>query len=97
MKKVLIGLGIVTVILGITNPSVESHKQAVIKTIAPDIKDEIKKNPFMALASKMMESMIDRDNYILFSLTKISAMGESKIVGYGVLGNVYISDKIKAK
>ena len=39
--------------------------------------------------------MVIKDNYIIFSLTKISAFGESKIVGYGILGNVYISDDLK--
>ena len=101
MKKLLIGLGIIIAILGITNPSAEDHKQAVTKVIVSDMKIELQGNPFAAfgvlLATKMIDGMVNRDNYIIFSLTKVSAFGESKIVGYGVLGNVYISDDLKEK
>ena len=36
-----------------------------------------------------------RDNYILFSITKISWKGESRNIGYGLFGNVFLSEKVK--
>jgi len=99
MKKVLIGLGTIIAILGITNPSVEDHKQKVTKIMVSEMKNDLQDNPFasfgLLLVTKMIDGIVTRDNYIIFSLTKISAFGESKIVGYGILGNVYISDDLE--
>mgnify|MGYP003605125588 CR=1 FL=1 len=42
---------------------------------------------------KMIENIVTSDNYVLFSLTKVSWEGKSKIIGYGLFGNVFISDE----
>jgi hypothetical protein len=36
----------------------------------------------------LVDNLVSSENYILFSLTQISIAGESKIIGYGFLGNV---------
>ena len=47
-----------------------------------------------ALLDRMIETMVSTDNYVLFSTTKITWEGKSKLIGIGVFGNVFISDKI---
>jgi hypothetical protein len=47
-----------------------------------------------ALLDRMIETMVSTDNYVLFSTTKITFEGKSKLIGIGVFGNVFISDKI---
>lgn len=43
---------------------------------------------------KMTDGFISRENYYLFSLTKAEFNGEENIIGLGIIGNVYLSDKI---
>jgi len=47
-----------------------------------------------ALLDRMIETMVSTDNYVLFSTTKITWEGKSKLIGFGAFGNVFISDKI---
>jgi hypothetical protein len=47
-----------------------------------------------ALLDRMIETMVSTDNYVLFSTTKITWEGKSKLIGIGAFGNVFISDKI---
>lgn len=47
-----------------------------------------------AVIDKMADGFISRDNYFLFSITKADYKGENKIIGLGLLGNVFISDEI---
>lgn len=43
---------------------------------------------------KMIENLVTSDNYVLFSITKISFEGKSKMIGYGLFGNVFISSEV---
>jgi hypothetical protein len=47
-----------------------------------------------AILDRMIESMVSSDNYVLFSTTKATWEGKTKIIGVGVFGNVFISDEI---
>jgi hypothetical protein len=47
-----------------------------------------------SLVDKVIDNSITCDSYILFSITKITWKGESRAIGYGVLGNVFLSSKI---
>lgn len=47
-----------------------------------------------AFIDKIMEESIRRENYFLFSLTKSEFGGQEKIIGLGVLGNIFLSDKM---
>ncbi|MBK8442421.1 MAG: hypothetical protein IPL35_02955 [Sphingobacteriales bacterium] len=38
----------------------------------------------------MIDNSVSTDNYILFSTTKYSLEGETKVVGIGAFGNVFI-------
>lgn len=45
----------------------------------------------------IIDNLVSTDNYILFSLTKITWDGNSKVVGMGVFGNVFISSQLDKK
>lgn len=48
-----------------------------------------------SLIDKVIDGYIDSENFYLFSLTKINVGGDNKTIGLGVLGKVFISDKLK--
>jgi len=52
----------------------------------------------MILAKSMINMIIDNSisssNYLLFSTTNVTWEGQTKIVGIGILGNVFLSSKI---
>ena len=41
------------------------------------------------------EKAVTRDNYLLFSLTKITFGDKAKIIGFGMLGNVWIFNNVE--
>ncbi|MHC0447519.1 DUF4359 domain-containing protein [Flavobacterium sp. 3-218] len=51
-----------------------------------------------ALAKSMINMMVDNlissSNYILFSTTNVTVEGKTKTIGFGILGNVFLSGKI---
>ncbi len=47
-----------------------------------------------AIIDKMVENMVYTDNYVILSTTKIRWEGESKVIGIGVFGNVFLSDQL---
>lgn len=47
-----------------------------------------------AFIDRIVESAVTSDNYVLFSTTKITWKGESKTIGFGLFGNVFISSQI---
>jgi predicted lysophospholipase L1 biosynthesis ABC-type transport system permease subunit len=47
-----------------------------------------------SVVSGLVENVVSSDNYVLFSTTKMTWEGESKVVGVGAFGNVFISNKI---
>lgn len=44
---------------------------------------------------KLTDGIVSRENYLLFSLTNANYKGEEKTIGFGILGNVFLSDKIE--
>jgi len=87
-----------------TNPSLEKHKSAVKTEVSSLMQKEMAKsedseatgfeNLGMAFGSIMLNSMIDNavsvNDFLLFSTTKISYKGDSRIVGLGMFGNVFL-------
>lgn len=47
------------------------------------------------LVDGLVPKFISRKNYLLFSLTSLSYDGKDQIIGIGILGNVFISDKVE--
>lgn len=107
MKKsniILIVFATIILIAVLTNPSSEEHKQAVKSVVNHVVENSISENGSdmeklgilfgSSLAEKLIENSVTRDNYILFSITKIKWQGESKNIGYGLFGNVFLSEKV---
>jgi hypothetical protein len=46
------------------------------------------------VVNKVVEQMVERKNFLLFSLTTFEYDGKEKIIGVGLLGNVFISKEI---
>lgn len=47
-----------------------------------------------ALVGYAVDNLVSTDNYVVFSVTKVSWEGESKIIGVGAFGNVFLSKKV---
>jgi len=47
-----------------------------------------------AIIDPIVNSLISTDNYIVFSTTKITWDGKTKVIGIGAFGNVFITKKI---
>ncbi|MBL0738056.1 DUF4359 domain-containing protein [Flavobacterium sp. GN10] len=51
-----------------------------------------------ALAQSMVNILVDNivssSNYIVFSTTNVTIEGKNKTIGFGILGNVFLSSKI---
>jgi hypothetical protein len=101
---------LVILVLAQTNPSLEEHRAAFrsrfMERINNTIDDTVKKDSGLgklgsslgsALIDKMVDVMITRDSYVLFSLTKVKFDGENKTVGVGILGNVYVTSESDSK
>jgi hypothetical protein len=100
MKWIILILGAA---LFLTNPSLKEHKQA-ISDVTKEVIKETKIDGIINLFGngedlliKAIQSETKRDNYYLFSLTKIKIDNESSpiIIGIGILGEVYIFDDVK--
>lgn len=44
-----------------------------------------------ALIDQLLNNAVSTENYVVFSLTKMTWQGESNIVGIGAFGNVYLT------
>jgi hypothetical protein len=47
-----------------------------------------------AIVNQIVDNLVHSDNYVLFSLTKITWQGETGIIGIGAYGNVFITKKL---
>ncbi|WP_410219564.1 DUF4359 domain-containing protein [Pedobacter sp.] len=47
-----------------------------------------------ALVDRIIDNLISTDNYVLFSTTKITWEGKTKVIGIGAFGNVFITNKL---
>ena len=50
-----------------------------------------------ALVDNLTEYVVSRRNYVFFSTTIVSILGKEKVIGIGILGNVFISEDVKLK
>ena len=47
--------------------------------------------------NKVVENAVQRKNYLFFSLTSFEINGDEKIIGFGILGNVFITNHVDQK
>lgn len=86
----------------------EALKSAVGTAFTEAMADEIRKggnsyqavgtalglNLGMTLLDNFINNMVTVDNYIVVSFTRVTFDGNSRIVGWGAFGNVWISDEV---
>ena len=101
---ILIFIGFLLVALMATNPSTAEHKEAVKEKVLAALEgNNSNGNSFQKLGEQLgqtigmviIDKMIKRDNYLLFSITKskyIDNDEKDKIIGFGLLGKVYLFD-----
>lgn len=93
----------------ISNPNEEEHIKKVKETIAVANQKSLEKNnknsenDFEELGNLLGESLVNTivkntitcDDYIFFSITKITFQEEEKSIGYGLFGTVFLSEKVE--
>ena len=106
---ILIVIGFLLVALMATNPSSEEHKEAVKEKVSAAFENNNSDgNAFQKLGEQLgqtigmaiIDKMIKRENYLLFSLTKSKFLDndeKEKVVGLGILGKVYLRDEFSEK
>ncbi len=100
----LIVTGFIILALLATNPSIEDHREGV-KKMYKDKLAELNKNRQDDLATQIgtgigmligdgfIDKIVSRDNYLLFSLTKVPiGQYQTKNIGIGILGQVFVKD-----
>jgi hypothetical protein len=96
----LIIFGFVLLAMMITNPSLEDHRQAVMKELERNITKSSSRdqsNGWEQLGVQLGESIgklvldrvIERENYLLFSISTVSVDHSKKDIGFGMFGHVW--------
>lgn len=104
----IIGVSLFVLIIVLTNPGTEKHKEEVkLKMNAFLEKEMNKENDELSTAggligntlaksmiNMMVDNMVSSSNYILFSTTDVTYEGKTKTIGFGILGTIFLSGKI---
>ncbi len=105
---IISGLCILILVTALTNPGTEKHKEEVkLKMNTLLDKQNMSQNDELSRAggmlgnalaqsmiNMMVNNMVSSSNYILFSTTNVTVEGKTKTIGFGILGNVFLSSKI---
>lgn len=106
MKYIIIS-AIVILLLMATNPSKSDHvekvrislKTAFNKSISKKVENSFAIGIGAYLSDQIVDTFIERsvsvDNFFLFSRTHFRYLDKDIIIGYGCLGNVFISEKLQ--
>ena len=94
-------IGFFLLALMATNPSIEDHRQAVMNELEkkmsqesnPDNKwEQVGQSIGMALGQGIIDKAVSRENFLVFSIPKISFNSKTKSIGYGFLGKFWITE-----
>jgi flagellar biosynthesis protein FlhB len=104
-------LALVVLVAVFTNPNEERHKEVIRAKLKMHLQQSIAANStdnaldragqalVMLLGGALIDGIIanvlSTDNYVLFSTSKITWDGETKIIGIGVFGNVFLTREIE--
>lgn len=110
MKKsylVVIIIALILLVAVLTNPNPERHREAVKTKLNAYMQQTMKDNGSEtegqafgaliggALIDRMVETVVSTDSYLIFSTTKVTWEGKTRVIGFGVFGNVYITGQVK--
>lgn len=91
MAATIVGVALVVALL--TNPGIDQHISALttylLKRSGNDYTDA-SGLVAMNVANNAISSMLSVKNFLLFSVTTVTNKGESRNIGIGVFGNVWI-------
>ena len=108
MKKILwiVVVLLVCVLMYITAPAEEKHKEAMMKAVREYVDEEaanrgfrdngitrLGKNVVVQAVKTALNSKLKFDNYYLFNMTHVKLGGESKTLSLGIFGQVITFDK----
>ena len=108
MKKLLwiVIVLLVAVIMAVTAPAEEKHKEAMMKAVKEYIDEEAEnrgfkdngitrlgKNVVAQAVKTALNSKLKFDNYYLFNMTHVRLDGEDQVLSLGLLGKVFTFDK----
>ena len=82
---------LVVKLLAVTNPDVDTHKEAIRDAIPNDSKFGLAflDNAITELATSLYE--YEYNNYVVFSTSSVTNNGKKELIGIGVLGFVYVT------
>lgn len=84
----------------ITNPSKERYKSKIVEIVNASIgingyaNDDVTL-PADTLLDQILESYMVYSNYFLFSTISVDYKGNSKVVGFGAFGFIYIPNQLE--
>jgi hypothetical protein len=110
MKYVLVAvLVFLTLLAVITNPDQDRHKEVIKKNILEYLQQSMDHSDNEweqtgqalgmilggAIVDKIIDNLVTTDNYVLFSISKITWNGETKVIGIGAFGNVMMTRELQ--
>ena len=112
MKKIIVLLTIVglCVVMLLTKPDKEAHKEAMMKAVEEFVDESAEKEGFgtdflselgrgllCSIAEKAIDMKLRVNDYYLFNTTHVHMNGKDKVLSVGVLGHVFTFDKDKLR
>ena len=103
-ERSYLGLGIfgfVLLVMMVTNPSLEDHRQAVMHEMEKDISksssgdrsdswEQLGLQLGESLGRLVLDRVVERENFILFSVSTITIDKSTKDMGFGIFGHVWL-------
>lgn len=103
MKSLIVIVVLIIFVAVLTNPTQDEHREAVKNRLMAVLQKEIKNSSTNAnevgqavgvmlgglIANGLINNLISADNYVLFSITKMTWEGEERLLGIGAFGNVF--------
>ncbi len=96
----LLTIAFVGIIAAITNPNLETHRESVKSKLFESSQDLMNDsdNEWVKIGSvfgtmlggAVIENLVSTDNFVFFSITKVRWQGETRRIGIGAFGNVFL-------
>ena len=104
----LFAIGLFLLIAVITNPDQDRHEEVIKEKFNSYMQKSMTEGLSetdngwealgmalgVAMVNGIISNIVTTDNYVIFSVTKITWAGESKVIGVGAFGNVFLNGKL---
>lgn len=94
---------LILVVAFITNPNEEKHKDVMKSRVFEVVGSnslflenatDLLGYESNTVIDQLVDSYVSSDNYFLFSTTNVTWQGQTRTIGLGIFGNVFIPDKV---